>query len=60
MAAQLGWTHPQIKAMTAELEAVSYQLKNKISQIVDQIHSDEIIATELEKQLKKKGELVCK
>ncbi|UNF41177.1 hypothetical protein MNL09_03485 [Bartonella krasnovii] len=57
MVAQLGWTHPQIKAMTAELEAVSYQLKNKISQIVDQIHSDEIIATELEKQLKKKVSL---
>ncbi|WP_144753422.1 MULTISPECIES: hypothetical protein [Bartonella] len=54
MAVQLGWTHPQIKAMTAELEAVSYQLKNKISQIVDQVHLDEIIATELEKQLKKK------
>ncbi|WP_254475425.1 hypothetical protein [Bartonella sp. B1098] len=54
MAVQLGWTHPQIKAMTAELEAISYQLKNKISQIADQVHSDEIIATELEKQLKKK------
>lgn len=54
MAAQLGWTHPQIKAMTAELEAVSYQLKNKILQIVNQVHSDEIIATELEKQLKKR------
>ncbi|WP_273757666.1 hypothetical protein [Bartonella sp. AU55XJBT] len=54
MAAQLGWSHPQIKAMTAELEAVSHQLKNKILQIVDQVHSDEIIATELEKQLKKK------
>ncbi|WP_180338249.1 hypothetical protein [Bartonella mastomydis] len=54
MAVQLGWTHPQIKAMTAELEAVSYQLKNKISQIADQVHSDEVIATELEKQLKKK------
>ncbi|PIT68410.1 hypothetical protein [Bartonella tribocorum] len=54
MAAQLGWTHPQIKAMTAELEAVSQQLKNKILQIVYQVHSDEIIATELEKQLKKR------
>ncbi|WP_273718060.1 MULTISPECIES: hypothetical protein [Bartonella] len=54
MAVQLGWTHPQIKAMTAELEAVSQQLKNKILQIVYQVHSDEIIATELEKQLKKR------
>ncbi|EJF87296.1 hypothetical protein MCY_00420 [Bartonella rattimassiliensis 15908] len=54
MVAQLGWTHPQIKAMTAELEAVSDQLKNKILQIIDQVHSDEIIATELEKQLKKR------
>ncbi|WP_175868236.1 hypothetical protein [Bartonella gabonensis] len=54
MAAQLGWTHPQIKAMTAELEAVSHQLKDKILQIVYQVHSDEIIATELEKQLKKR------
>lgn len=54
MAAQLGWTHPQIKAMTAELEAVSQQLKSKILQIVNQVHSDEIIATELEKQLKKR------
>lgn len=54
MAAQLGWSHPQIKAMTAELEAVSQQLQNKILQIVYQVHSDEIIATELEKQLKKR------
>ncbi|WP_375616624.1 MULTISPECIES: hypothetical protein [unclassified Bartonella] len=54
MAAQLGWTHPQIKAMTAELEAVSHQLNNKILQIVDQVHSDVIIATELEKQLQKR------
>lgn len=54
MAAQLGWTHPQIKAMTAELEAVSHQLNNKILQIVYQVHSDIIIATELEKQLQKR------
>ncbi len=54
MAVQLGWTHPQIKAMTAELETVSHQLKNKILQIVYQVHSDEVIATELEKQLKKR------
>ncbi len=54
MVAQLGWTHPQIKAMTAELEAVSQQLENKILQIVHQFHSDEILATEFEKQLKKR------
>ncbi|WP_185913502.1 hypothetical protein [Bartonella massiliensis] len=54
MAEQLGWTHPQIKAMTAELEAVSHQLKNKILQIVYQIHSDKLITTELEQQLKKR------
>ncbi|PIT69387.1 hypothetical protein [Bartonella tribocorum] len=60
MAAQLGWTHPQIKAMTAELEAVSQQLKNKVLQIVYQVHSDEIIATELEKQLKKRISLFVK
>ncbi|WP_375610402.1 MULTISPECIES: hypothetical protein [unclassified Bartonella] len=54
MAAQLGWTHPQIKAMTAELEAVSHQLNNKILQIVYQVHSDIIIATELEKKLQKR------
>ncbi|WP_375626457.1 hypothetical protein [Bartonella sp. MU37NMGALS] len=54
MAAQLGWTHPQIKAMTAELETVSHQLKNKILQIVYQVYSDKVIATELEEQLKKR------
>ncbi|WP_455478929.1 hypothetical protein V4B17_04005 [Bartonella sp. B23] len=54
MVAQLGWTHPQIKAMTAELEAISHQLENKILQIIHQIHSDEVIATEFEKQLKKR------
>ncbi|PPJ44885.1 hypothetical protein C0075_23970, partial [Rhizobium sp. KAs_5_22] len=31
-----------------------HQLKNKILQIVYQVHSDEVIATELEKQLKKR------
>lgn len=54
MVTQLGWTHPQIKAMTAELETVSQQLENKILQIVHQFHSDEILATEFEKQLKKR------
>lgn len=54
MIAQLGWTHPQIKAMTAELETISQQLENKILQIVHQFHSDEILATEFEKQLKKR------
>lgn len=54
MVVQLGWTHPQIKAMTAELEAVSLQLENKILQIVHQVHADEVIATEFENQLKKK------
>ncbi|EJF75560.1 hypothetical protein MCO_01752 [Bartonella sp. DB5-6] len=54
MVAQLGWTHPQIKAMTAELEVVSHQLENKILQIVHQVHADEAIATEFENQLKKR------
>ncbi|EJF75063.1 hypothetical protein HWV54_06810 [Bartonella alsatica] len=54
MITQLGWTHPQIKAMTAELEAVSHQLENKILQIVHQLHADEVIAMEFEKQLKKR------
>ncbi|WP_455466771.1 hypothetical protein [Bartonella sp. B39] len=54
MVAQLGWTHPQIKAMTAELKVISHQLENKILQIIHQIHSDEVIATEFEKQLKKR------
>ncbi|UNE55308.1 hypothetical protein [Bartonella machadoae] len=54
MVAQLGWTHPQIKAMTAELEVISHQLENKILQIIHQVHSDEVIATEFEKQLKKR------
>ncbi|WP_409361905.1 hypothetical protein ACRPOS_002995 [Bartonella heixiaziensis] len=54
MVAQLGWTHPQIKAMTAELEVLSHQLENKILQIARQIHSDEVIAREFEEQLKKK------
>ncbi|MGF7158152.1 hypothetical protein GGR09_001532 [Bartonella heixiaziensis] len=54
MVVQLGWTHPQIKAMTAELEVLSHQLENKILQIAHQIHSDEVIAREFEEQLKKK------
>ncbi|MDM9996986.1 hypothetical protein AT246_02400 [Bartonella henselae] len=54
MVTQLGWTHPQIKAMTAELEALSHQLENKILQIAHQIHSDEVIAKDFEGQLKKK------
>ncbi|AGF75928.1 hypothetical protein [Bartonella vinsonii] len=54
MVVQLGWTHPQIKAMTAELEVISHQLEKKILQIVDQVHSDEALATELEQQLKKR------
>ncbi|WP_181461075.1 hypothetical protein [Candidatus Bartonella washoeensis] len=54
MVTQLGWTHPQIKAMTAELEVLSHQLENKILQIADQIHSDEVIARNFEEQLKKK------
>ncbi|UTO29119.1 hypothetical protein [Bartonella harrusi] len=54
MVAQLGWTHPQIKAMTAELEVISQQLENKILQIIHQVRSDELIATEFEKQLKKR------
>ncbi|OLL55510.1 hypothetical protein KAE70_00345 [Bartonella henselae] len=54
MVTQLGWTHPQIKAMTAELEALSHQLENKILQIAHQIHSDEVIARDFEEQLKKK------
>lgn len=60
MVAQLGWAHPQIKAMTAELEAISHQLENKILQIVYQVHSDELIATEFEKQLKKRIGLFVK
>ncbi len=60
MVAQLGWTHPQIKAMTAELEAISHQLDNKILQLVYQFHSDEMIATEFEKQLKKRMGLFVK
>ncbi|KEC55018.1 hypothetical protein O9A_00898 [Bartonella koehlerae C-29] len=54
MVIQLGWTHPQIKAMTAELEALSHQLENKILQIAHQIHSDEVIARDFEEQIKKK------
>ncbi|WP_455481414.1 hypothetical protein V3564_03435 [Bartonella sp. B12(2025)] len=54
MVTQLGWTHPQIKAMTAELEAISHQLENKVLQIVHQVHSDEVIATEFEKLLRRK------
>ncbi|GAA4661482.1 hypothetical protein GCM10023262_06640 [Bartonella pachyuromydis] len=60
MVVQLGWTHPQIKAMTAELEAVSQQLENKILQIVHQFHSDEILAIEFEKQLKKRMSFFAK
>ncbi|EJF87937.1 hypothetical protein ME1_00901 [Bartonella vinsonii subsp. arupensis OK-94-513] len=54
MVAQLGWTHPQIKAMTAELEVISHQLEKKILQIIDQVHSDEALAKEFEQQLKKR------
>ncbi|VEJ45423.1 hypothetical protein [Bartonella vinsonii] len=54
MVAQLGWTHPQIKAMTAELEVISHQLEKKILQMIDQVHSDEALATEFEQQLKKR------
>ncbi|WP_051398646.1 hypothetical protein [Bartonella quintana] len=54
MVTQLGWTHPQIKAMTAELEALSHQLENKILQIAHQIRSDEILARDFEEQLKKR------
>ncbi|WP_455478313.1 hypothetical protein V3565_00035 [Bartonella sp. B10] len=53
MAVQLGVTHPQIKAINAELEALSSQLDNKILQIIHQIYSDEIIAKNFEVQLKK-------
>ncbi|GAA5103168.1 hypothetical protein [Bartonella acomydis] len=60
MIAQLGWTHPQIKAMTAELEVLSHQLENKILQIVQQVQSDEVIATEFEEQLKKRMSLLVK
>ncbi|MBB5073009.1 MinD-like ATPase involved in chromosome partitioning or flagellar assembly [Bartonella callosciuri] len=60
MVAQLGWKHPQINAMTAELEVVSRQLKNKILQIVHQVHSDEVIAIEFEEQLKKRIGLFVK
>ncbi|WP_332060910.1 hypothetical protein [Bartonella sp. CB74] len=54
MTAQLGWTHPQIKALIAESEALSRQLENKILQITDQIHVDEVIARDFEKQLKER------
>ncbi|AQX28086.1 putative protein involved in exopolysaccharide biosynthesis [Bartonella sp. JB15] len=54
MAVQLGWEHPQIKAMIAEKKELSTQLENKISQIVNQIHSDEIIAESFETQLRGK------
>ncbi|MET3589653.1 MinD-like ATPase involved in chromosome partitioning or flagellar assembly [Bartonella silvatica] len=54
MAAQLGWAHPQIKAMTAELDTISHQIENKVLQIVHQVHSDEMVAIEFEKQLKEK------
>ncbi|WP_455475475.1 hypothetical protein [Bartonella sp. B17] len=60
MAVQLGWTHPQIKAMIAESETLSHQLENKIWQIVNQIHSDEIIAENLEEQLRKRISLFVK
>ncbi|WP_455482454.1 hypothetical protein V4P56_02210 [Bartonella sp. B35(2025)] len=60
MAAQLGWEHPQIKALTAESKALSNQLENKILQIVHQIHSDEIIARNFEEQLRKRISLVVK
>ncbi|WP_019218713.1 membrane protein [Bartonella florencae] len=60
MVAQLGWTHPQIKAMTAELEVLSHQLENKILQIVQQVRSDEVIATEFEEQLKKRMSIFVK
>ncbi|CBI76512.1 conserved protein of unknown function [Bartonella clarridgeiae 73] len=54
MAVQLGWEHPQIKAMIAETKELSAQLESKISQIVDQIHSDAIIAESFETQLRGK------
>ncbi|EJF80902.1 hypothetical protein [Bartonella doshiae] len=60
MAAQLGWSHPQIKAMIAESKTLSRQLENKILQIVHQIHSDEVIARDFEEQLKKRISLFAK
>ncbi|WP_455477487.1 hypothetical protein [Bartonella sp. B41] len=60
MAVQLGWTHPQIRAMIAESETISNQLDNKILQIVHQTHSDEIIARDFETQIKKRIGLFVK
>ncbi|WP_455474766.1 hypothetical protein [Bartonella sp. B30(2025)] len=60
MAAQLGWDHPQIKAMSAESEAISHQLENKVLQIVNQIHADKIIAEDFELQLRKRISLFVK
>ncbi|WP_336279407.1 hypothetical protein [Bartonella sp. CB175] len=60
MAAQLGWDHPQIKAMIAESEELSHQLENKTLQIANQIHLDEIIARDFEENLRKKISLFGK
>ncbi|WP_407966035.1 hypothetical protein [Bartonella sp. C271] len=54
MVIQLGWGHPQIKAMIAEIEELSSQLESKISQIVEQTRLDEIIAESVETQLREK------
>ncbi|WP_332065628.1 hypothetical protein [Bartonella sp. CB189] len=54
MAAQLGWRHPQLKAMAAESEVLSKQLENKILQIVEQVHLDEILARDFEEKLREK------
>ncbi|AQX19605.1 hypothetical protein [Bartonella sp. WD16.2] len=60
MAAQLGWEHPQIKAMIAESKALSTQLEDKILQITNQIHSDEIVAKNFEIQLREKIRIFVK
>ncbi|WP_329957996.1 hypothetical protein [Bartonella sp. F02] len=54
MAVQLGWEHPQIKAMIAESKILSTQLKQKVEQISDQIHLDAIVIKNFELQLRKK------
>ncbi|MEL6093007.1 hypothetical protein [Bartonella schoenbuchensis] len=60
MAAQLGWEHPQIKAMIAESKALSTQLEDKILQITNQIHSDETVAKNFEIQLREKIRIFVK
>ncbi|ENN93555.1 putative membrane protein [Bartonella bovis] len=60
MAAQLGWEHPQIKAMIAESKALSTQLEDKILQITNQIYSDEIVAKKFEIQLREKIRIFVK